>query len=122
MLYSAALALAKISYLFFCLRIFPNREIRKWLFSIIALVAAHGTAFTLVAAFNCTPIRYIWQNWDGEHTGRCINFHIMAWVHAATNIALDLLMLGVPIPELLKLQMSTRRKVYIILMFSIGVL
>jgi len=122
LLYCLSIDLVKISYLCFCLRIFPHHEIKKWLYSLIILVSVHGIAFTLAATFQCTPVRHMWQNWDGEHTGKCINAHAVAWVQAGTTIALDLAMLGVPIPPLLKLQMSMRKKIYVILMFSIGVL
>ena len=38
------------------------------------------------------------------------------------NIVLDIIVIGVPIPELLRLSLSTKKKVYIIMMFSIGTL
>jgi hypothetical protein len=84
--------------------------------------AAYGIAFTLTCVFNCTPVTYIWESWDGEHTGKCINFHVFAWAHAGINIALDVIIIGVPIPELLRLSMSGRKKIQVVLMFSVGAL
>lgn len=111
-----------MSFLFFCLRIFPRKELRTTVYSLIGISAAFGTAFTLTCLFNCTPVSYIWESWDGEHKGKCINFHIFAWVHAAINIVLDITIIAVPIPELLRLSLSKKKKFYIIMMFSFGTL
>lgn len=40
----------------------------------------------------------------------------------AINIATDLWILALPIPQLLKLQLGLKKKVYLILMFSVGIL
>jgi len=122
MLYASSVALTKISFLFFCLRIFPSRNIRIWLYGLIIVLAAHGFTFTIGTIFSCTPISYNWTHWDGEHKGKCINFNAFAWAHAVTNIVLDFVMLGIPVPVLLKLQLSMKKKIYIILMFSVGAL
>ncbi|KAL6706194.1 hypothetical protein ACN47E_005929 [Coniothyrium glycines] len=118
--YFMALAFTKMSFLFFCLRIFPRKELRATVYVLIGISFAYGLAFTVACLFNCTPVSYIWENWDREHTGTCINFHVFAWVHAGVNIVLDLVIIAVPIPELMRLSLSTKKKVYIIMMFSIG--
>lgn len=120
--YFMAVALTKLSFLSFCLGIFPRKELRTKVYVLVAVSLAHGVAFTLVCLFNCTPVSYIWENWDGEHTGKCINFHIFAWAHAAINITLDITIIALPIPELMDLSMSTKKKVQIIMMFSVGAL
>jgi hypothetical protein len=120
--YVLTVALVKLSFLCFCLRIFPRREFRRIIHILMGVVALYGIAFTLVTVFNCTPVSYIWTNWDGEHTGKCINFNLFAWAHAGINILLDMVLVGVPIPELLALSLSTKKKVFIIMMFSMGAL
>lgn len=117
-----AVAFTKISFLFFCLRIFPRKELRTTIFVLVGVSAAYGFAFTLTCIFNCTPVSYIWENWDGEHTGKCINFHIFAWAHAGINIVLDIIIMAVPLPELWRLSLSLKKKIYIMMMFSIGLL
>ncbi|USP81525.1 hypothetical protein yc1106_08799 [Curvularia clavata] len=119
--YFIALTFAKISFLYFCLRIFPRRALRQRAYILIWVCVAYGLAFTLSCVFNCTPVSYIWHNWDGQHEGTCINFHIFAACHAAVNILLDILVLALPMPELLKLSMSQKNKIYVIMMFSIGI-
>jgi len=111
-----------MSFLCFCLRIFPRQGFRRLAYFLLATSLAYGIAFTVTCLFNCTPVSYIWTSWDGEHSGTCINFHVFAWAHAGVNIILDVTILAIPIPELLRLSMSMRKKLYIITMFSIGTL
>jgi hypothetical protein len=111
-----------MSFLCFCLRIFPGKELRRTVYILLAVCLAYGIAFTITGLFNCTPVSYIWTSWDGEHTGTCINFHVFAWVHAGVNIVLDISVLAVPIPELLRLSLSMKKKIYIVMMFSVGML
>ncbi|KAH7112486.1 hypothetical protein B0J11DRAFT_185921 [Dendryphion nanum] len=118
--YFMAVAFTKISFLFFCLRIFPRKELRTIIFALVGICFAYGIAFVVACLFNCSPVSYIWTNWDGEHSGTCFNFHVFAWAHAVINIVLDIVIIGIPIPELLKLSLSVKKKVYIIMMFSIG--
>ncbi|KAF2851925.1 hypothetical protein T440DRAFT_447354 [Plenodomus tracheiphilus IPT5] len=118
--YFMAIAFTKLSFLLFLLRIFPRQALRRTVHVLIGISAAYGVAFTVTCLFNCTPISYIWESWDGEHKGKCVNLHLFAWIHAGINIVLDGAILAVPIPELLRLSLSTKKKVYIIMMFSIG--
>jgi hypothetical protein len=43
------------------------------------------------------------------------------WVHSALNIATDLWIIGLPIPSLIKLQLGLKKKIYLVLMFSVGI-
>ncbi|KAF2709866.1 hypothetical protein K504DRAFT_429933 [Pleomassaria siparia CBS 279.74] len=118
--YFMAVAFTKISFLFFCLRIFPRKELRTTIFTLVAICTAYGIAFVVTCLFNCTPIPYIWESWDGEHTGKCIKLNIFAWVHAVMNIVLDVIIISVPIPELWGLSLNIKKKIHIMMMFSIG--
>jgi hypothetical protein len=120
--YVITIVLTKISFLCFCLRIFPSQGTRLGVYVLLAISSAYGLVFTIVTLFNCLPVSYIWTSWDGQHKGKCIDFSIFAWAHAAINIALDIAIIGVPIPELLRLSMSTKKKVYVVAMFSVGAL
>lgn len=88
----------------------------------MGVCVAYGLAFTIACIFNCTPVPYIWHNWDGQHKGTCINLNALVASHAAVNIFLDLLVLALPMPELINLSMSRKNKIYVIMMFSIGAL
>ncbi|KAI0143003.1 50S ribosomal protein L36e [Xylariaceae sp. FL1272] len=119
-LYFFLLGLTKTSLLLFYLRVFPDAEFKRTCYITMGVVIASAIAFTLTAIFYCTPISYIWTNWTGETKGTCINFNAFAWSHAVTSIVQDLWIIALPLPSLLKLQLGMRKKIHLILMFSVG--
>lgn len=54
--------------------------------------------------------------------GSCNDINAQGWTSAAVNVVLDILVLGLPIPMVLQLQMNIRKKLLIVLMFSMGFL
>jgi hypothetical protein len=81
-------------------------------------------AYLFALVFQCSPINYAWLRWDNEHEGRCINVYVGIYAHAAINMVLDLIILLMPMPILLKLQTnySWKQKSHVIVMFSFGVI
>lgn len=74
----------------------------------------------IAAAVQCYPIQYAWNWWHGEHAGKCINLHLEGWLSAAFNIALDLIVIALPIVPTYELVMSPSRKIGILFMFTGG--
>ncbi|KAK2053307.1 integral membrane protein [Colletotrichum caudatum] len=120
-LYLVELPLIKASILFFLLRIFPGRGIRRWLWSVQFLNLLVCLAFVIVTLAQCRPFSYFWTGWDGEHEGMCINLSKLALFHVGFNIALDVVMLVLPITQVYKLKMDTRKKIGVIAMFQAGI-
>jgi hypothetical protein len=89
-IYFIELALLKLSIIFFFLRIFPGKTIRRVLWATVVFITAFGIAFLFAATFECTPVSYTWIDWLGEGGGTCVNIAAIAWANAAVNIALDL--------------------------------
>ncbi|RGP63994.1 hypothetical protein FSPOR_8322 [Fusarium sporotrichioides] len=110
----------KLSLLFFFLRIFPSRGVRKLLWGAVVFISLNGLTFALVAIFQCQPISHFWTSWDGEHTGRCASVNGVAWSNGAINIASDFWILGIPLFQLRKLNLDWKKKVGIGMMFSVG--
>ncbi|KAL5120806.1 hypothetical protein ACEQ8H_001287 [Pleosporales sp. CAS-2024a] len=119
-MYLASVALTKISILLFYLRIFPQKGLRKVIWVTIVICILYMIGFVTATAFQCLPIRNAWERWDGEHPGRCFNLNADAWASAAVNIFLDLLVVILPMRQISKLAMSTRRKLGVMLMFLGG--
>jgi hypothetical protein len=62
-----------------------------------------------------------WTSWDGETpVDYCIDQHIFWFFAAVYNILVDVYIVVIPIPELLKLNLSTRKKVMLVAIFSTG--
>ncbi|KAI0149239.1 hypothetical protein BJ166DRAFT_59398 [Pestalotiopsis sp. NC0098] len=119
--YFAAVGLAKASILVFMLRIFPLDRFRIAVFVTIGLVAAYTLAFILATTFQCQPVSYFWKQLDDAVEGRCNNINAQAWISAAVNIVLDLVVLALPLRPLWALQLSVARKLTVIAMFSLGI-
>lgn len=114
-------ATIKISILLFYLRIFPDKRFKRWVFGIIGLNVAFCIAFVLPLVFQCDPVPGAWLRWDGTFTGTCLNLNAIGWSGAAANVALDIAVLLLPVPNLLKLNVNWRKKVAIMSMFLVGI-
>ncbi|KAF1817051.1 hypothetical protein P152DRAFT_453658 [Eremomyces bilateralis CBS 781.70] len=110
----------KASFIFFYLRIFPSQRFRIICYGVMTLSFAYGITFSSAYAFQCTPVPFAWTRWDGLHAGTCINVNSMVYAQASINIFLDLLVLGLPLPALFKLELSWARKSLVLSMFSLG--
>ncbi|KAJ9134308.1 Cfem domain containing protein [Pleurostoma richardsiae] len=120
LIYLAALPLTKISILLFYLRIFPRKPIRIATWVLIGLNAGYLIAFEVVSIFQCDPLEGAWRAWDGSVTAKCRDINLQGWAAAGCNIVLDLAMLILPLPELYKLNLSLKKKLQVLLMFSLG--
>lgn len=116
-LYIANLTATKISILFFYLRVFQLRWFRNAVWVTMFMVAAWGVAFSLVIVFQCHPIS---GAWDRTVPSKCLPLNAIAYSSAAISIAQDILILGLPVTQLLGLQMNLRKKLNVLAMFGIG--
>lgn len=84
----------------------------------IIFMFTHGVVFLMLVIFQCWPILSIW---DKTATGKCLPISVViGFTGAAFSIVEDFVILLLPIRELWKLQMNTRKKAGIILLLSIG--
>ncbi|EXJ84621.1 hypothetical protein A1O3_05291 [Capronia epimyces CBS 606.96] len=118
--YMCVLGLTKVAILLLYLKVFPTQPFRKLAMCSVVVCVAYIPAFALSIAFHCVPLSYGWTGWTGETQGHCFNLNAFAWGHAIINIILDLWVIFLPIPELLHLHLGRRKKVHLILMFSVG--
>ncbi|KAK7187414.1 hypothetical protein DPSP01_002538 [Paraphaeosphaeria sporulosa] len=119
-MYFAQITLLKLSLLFFYLRVFPGKPVRRVIWATVIFNSLFGAVFVTVAIFQCRPISHYWNEWHGETPGTCININALGWSNAAISIALDFWMLAIPISQLLDLQLAWKKKVGVALMFCVG--
>ncbi|GKT42882.1 satratoxin biosynthesis SC1 cluster protein 4 [Colletotrichum spaethianum] len=118
MLYILIQVFAKISILLFFSRIFPARWFQLTVRYFIVFLLLHGLIFLLVIIFQCTPIS---STWDRSNPNRkCLNVTAIGYAGAVFSIIEDLVILVLPIPELVKLQLNIRKKIALGFMFSLG--
>ncbi|KAL2814124.1 hypothetical protein BJX63DRAFT_204536 [Aspergillus granulosus] len=121
MLYIASIALSKISMLLLFLRLFPDENFRRATYIVLAITSCWGLGIFFANAFSCRPVSYFWHRWDGEHEGKCIEHAHLLWSHATINIALDLVIIGLPLSTLVKLNLTLGKKIGICSMFAVGI-
>jgi hypothetical protein len=121
-IYLSILPLTKVSVLLFYLRIFPQKSFRIVTYVVIALNVGYMLSFVLISIFQCRPINAAWLRWNGEYPAECNNINAQAWASAAINMVLDIVTMALPLRELSKLNLSPRKKVLVMIMFSLGFL
>jgi len=119
--YVVALGLSKVSILFLYLRVFPAKSFRMLTFIVMGLSAAYTLAFFIVTTWQCLPVSLAWTQWDGLQEGTCNDIHLQGWIAAAINIALDAVVMILPLRHLATLNMSLKKKLMVVSMFSVGI-
>lgn len=113
----------KVAILFLYLRIIPS-SVSTWFrtscFTLIGVLIAAAIAMLLSLIFECNPVSGAWTQWNGVRTTKCINFQAQGAALASINIFLDLIVFFLPIPRMLKLNTSNRKKFGICLTFLVG--
>lgn len=125
-IYNLLITLTKLSILFFYLRIFDGAvfpTLRTAIFITIGVASASGFAFCMTMAFQCTPVDSFWNFLEYSERGqsmRCIDINACGWAHGAVTFALDLWLMVLPMPVLVKLRLPLRKKIQVCFMFAVG--
>ena len=116
-LYSTTISLIKLSWLALLYRIFPVKWLLHATVAIGCLITAYKIVQIICAVLHCVPIRALW---NPQVTGRCINLNDVFMLCGSLNIATDIAILCLPMPELWKLKASNIRKAQVTFMFLLG--
>ncbi|ROV87447.1 hypothetical protein VMCG_10777 [Cytospora schulzeri] len=77
--------------------------------------------FFLFNIFQCTPIEYLWLQWDGEHEGHCIDTNKVTLSGGIIDLFLALIVLIIPLPYILRLKLPPHKKFATTVMFAWGI-
>lgn len=119
-LYFADITLLKLSILFFYIKVFTTPSAQRLLWGTVIFTSTWGAIYVIVTIFQCRPISYFWNTWDGLHNGKCLDINAITSSNAGISIALDLWSLAIPLWELRKLKLHWKKKVSVGLMFIVG--
>lgn len=86
----------------------------------IGVNSAIAIAWILADSFHCIPVHLAWTGWENEEQGKCINFVTSTFANGYVNIAVDTVMVIMPVYEVLKLNLSFRKKLGVAVMFAAG--
>lgn len=115
--YTISLVATKISILLLYRSIFPGRGFALATDIVGAFVLAWGIAVILVSIFSCNPVRGFW---DFSVQATCINTQLFYMGNSVPNIAMDVIILSLPIKNVWDLQMSMRQKFVVSGLFLLG--
>ncbi|KAK6075045.1 CFEM domain-containing protein [Seiridium cupressi] len=112
--------ITKISILLLYLRIFPDPLFRKQVHILMVVMGLFCISFIVTMFTYCVPFDYSWARWDNEKKGTCIDINAQTYTCAGLNIVLDIIIFFIPIPQLLKLDLTWKKKSGIIMTFLVG--
>jgi hypothetical protein len=117
-LYGIIIALEKTSILLLYIRIFGiHAWFRRLTWGLIVYIWMWGISESVVAVFQCSPVRH---QWDVQTPGTCINqTNFYRWI-PIPNVLHDLVMLLAPVPIVWGLQIGVRQKMAITMIFVTG--
>lgn len=86
----------------------------------MTLVAGWAISFTSAVAAQCSPPSYIWESFEIDYPTHCIQVQKMYQGVAWSDLALDILVLMLPIPMVASLHLPWRTKIKVIDIFMLG--
>ncbi|TLS31583.1 hypothetical protein PpBr36_03905 [Pyricularia pennisetigena] len=107
----------KIALLLLYLRIFPMAQVRKGAMWCGALTLGWMLACWVAACLQCVPLVKTWNPWV---QGQCINLFLTQLCISVPSIIVDIAILALPIPHVLKLQLSTWQRYLVMGTFLLG--
>ncbi|KAH7369650.1 integral membrane protein [Rhexocercosporidium sp. MPI-PUGE-AT-0058] len=117
--YVVVLAVTKLSILSFYLRIFKHIYwfcVQVW--ATIALICVSTAIISILTIFQCHPIDYFWDR--DISGGACLDVNALAYANSGMSMAQDVIITLLPLREVLRLNMSQRKKIEAALMFALG--
>jgi len=117
LIYNLTLGLLKITILIFYLRLFPYKQFRQWTWATMVFIFAVVSILLGLAVFQCKPIAHFWNK---DIAGKCISYDGVVFSAASLIIFTDILIVCLPIPVIRKLNLTSRRKLGVLLMFALG--
>ncbi|KAI0877638.1 hypothetical protein GGS24DRAFT_510521 [Hypoxylon argillaceum] len=119
-LYFTSRALIRVSILLFYLRIFRAPGAKAAITGTLTLVGLFSFTLLFPIVFQCSPVDYLWLQWDGTHKGHCQNFRVFVWTATSIGIALDLWTVLLACILVSGLQLPPKKKILVYSMFTVG--
>ncbi|KAJ5053864.1 uncharacterized protein L3040_000154 [Drepanopeziza brunnea f. sp. 'multigermtubi'] len=119
-LYGVTLCLIKCSIISFYSRIFgASKSFRISALVAVGILIAWALSVILETFLLCRPLSF---NWDQTlANGVCGDRNAVYVTAGAVNVVTDFMVMALPVPHILTLQLHWRRKAELILMFSLGI-
>lgn len=119
LMWNATIPFSKISVLLMYLSVIPFTPMLVAVRIIGGFIIAFNLGSFFAGLFICSPISYSWdQTTAGGHCGdQVMYYEVMGYI----NLAIDVVMIILPMPFLYKLLLAWPKKLFAMGMFSIGI-
>ncbi|CAF3501602.1 unnamed protein product [Fusarium graminearum] len=118
LIYATTVTLTKASILLFYRRVFGINLAHR---ICMGLVLGYWVAITIAWVSGCRPASYFWEQFtDPDAEGTCINTSLFYFVNGICAMLIDIAILCVPIPTILKLRMPNSQKIAVAGILLVG--
>ncbi|KAH8901281.1 hypothetical protein GQ53DRAFT_629799, partial [Thozetella sp. PMI_491] len=114
--YIGGLAFIKLHVLLQYFRLF-SVKMRRLTIWVTVVTCIWGAASTLAVIFVCWPVEAFWDN---RVPGVCIPLEPQWYANAVGNIITDLIIFGLPIPMLWRLNLERHQRISLVAIFGLG--
>jgi len=115
--YDLALVFVKLSILAFYWRVFVHPLFRKIICATAAFVIAWGIGITVTLFLVCRPLQ---AYWDFTVNAKCFTIVPFVYFTNISNLITDIWIFLMPVPSIWHLQLQTKKKLLLSLIFCIG--
>ncbi|KAF2873320.1 hypothetical protein BDV95DRAFT_604828 [Massariosphaeria phaeospora] len=115
-----ALGLTKLSICFFYRRIFRGKRFNIMSWTVIGLVVAWMVTFLILLTAGCGTNVSAWWGSLLDLTTKCANQFSVLLGLAVVDVAVDLMIMILPLPWILRLQLPRRQKFGVLAIFLVG--
>lgn len=115
--YDFALVSVKLGILAFYYRVFVHPIFRTVALATAAFVIAWGIGITVTLFLACRPLN---AYWDASVKGTCLKMVTFVYFTNISNLITDIWIFLMPVPVIWHLQLQTKKKVLLSLIFCIG--
>ncbi|KAF1830883.1 hypothetical protein BDW02DRAFT_633260 [Decorospora gaudefroyi] len=119
-LYYVLITAIKVSIMFFYLRIAVIKRFEQLCNGTIYFLAIWCVVCIIVCFAQCIPLHKMWDL-TGQVQGTCINTTAFFYTTSSIAIILDVWILALPVPTLLKVQRPRREKFGLVAIFGLGI-
>ncbi|KAE9379385.1 hypothetical protein N431DRAFT_434387 [Stipitochalara longipes BDJ] len=118
LLFTLSTSFAKLSILFFYLRLAVTRTYRRVIYASIVLIAVWAVVFSCVVILQCHPVS---AYWDPDST-TCYSPEAALFIHGLTNTVTDVYIYILPMHMVWNVQLPKRQRVGLLIIFAAGFL
>ncbi|KPA35833.1 integral membrane protein, partial [Fusarium langsethiae] len=115
--YKATVCLNKVAAILLYLRVFVTKSFRVCSYAVMGVVVGYSIGGIGATIWQCVPIA---GAWDKRVDATCIDSSKFWVAYAVLNILTDVMVLGLPILPIMRLQTSVRQKLLLSCIFLLG--